>query len=211
MAGIPQQPVPKAKTNLGPWVGIGVIILALAVVAAIYLVVNRTNDNGNTNNAVAQTNGSTNVNGILSNSTNNANANVPFVDIAPITYRNSAFGYSVRYTSLAGSEPTTWSSNNIPENLYDEWGMGRGTEQVIAIQVYPKDKKGEVFTARNFEALEDTEALNLNITANFLKVDGELRGYTFDRGNYTFVLFSGGTLDSPLYNEFKTIAQTLYF
>jgi hypothetical protein len=208
MAGIPQQPVQKGKTSLGLWAGIGVILIAVAVVAVIYVVVNRTNSNGNANNAVVQANTTTNGS---TNSAGNENTNQPFVDNALTSYRNAAFGYTVKYSSQPGSEPSTWSTSNVDENLYDEWGVGRGTDQVIVIQVYPTNKKSDVFSAKNFEATDDTEALNLNTTANILKVDNEVRGYTFDRGSYTFVLFSGGSVGSSSYSEFKTIAQTLYF
>lgn len=209
-----QTPVKNPTNRLWVWLAAGLIVIIAAAVV-YYLTIYQTNSNANSNlrvNSAANSNQTalTNADETLTTDTNAA-----IMETAKTRYHNNAFGYTVQYypnSSVAASTlRSTWDIQNPAENLYSEWGLSEADNTVIAISVYPIEKRDEVFTNKKYSIIDDTEKLNDEVTANYLKVDGVVHGYYFIQANYIFILSTSFTVGVAGYEEFKTIAQSLTF
>lgn len=227
----PQNPTLQPKS--ANWL-IGLIILAILVVAGIiYLLLRNEDTNTNRNeaqninasqpanvnrtvNTNALVNQSANQNGTIDNTntgtvnignTNTANLNTAITD--EVTYRNPEFGYTVRYLDPEANHSTATTSNTA-DKLYSQWVLTEGDSTVITVQVFPKDKIAEIFTARKYAKTDAAVALT-GLTSNGLTLNGIKQGLTFDYGSYTFVLLAADKQGTELYTKFETIAKTLTF
>jgi len=236
MNEVQQNPAPKTKS--ATWL-IGLIVVAILVVAGIIFLLLR-NDDTNKNDNKAQ-NGTVNrssnvnqadntntvaiVNGtaintntpIDTNASVNANTVVNTNTVAnsntanpdEVTYRNPEFGYSVKYLNPDANHSTATTSNTA-QNLYSQWVLMEGDKSVITVQVFPKDKVTEIFSSRKY-AKTDATVMLARITSNVLTLDGAKQGLTFDYGSYAFVLLAADKQGTELYTTFETIAKTLTF
>src|SRR3989338_7422589 len=205
-----QKPFPKPATHPTDRILLwGVIILAIIVlaVAVYYLVAVRKDGavNANFNTNIAVNSDQT----VLTNTdeTLTANTNAAATTASKTQYRNNAFGYTIQYNPNSSTEASmlrsTWDIQNPAENLYSEWGLSDGDNTVIVVSVYPLEKRDEVFALKKYSTTNETEKLNDEVTADYLKVEGEVHGYYFSKAKYFFVLSTKFSVGSAGYSEFN--------
>ncbi len=172
---------------------------------------NKSNANSGVNSTVNFNQNKTAVN----DETLSTNSNASPAGASLAQYHNNAFGYTVDYNAYASADPatlrSTWDIQNPAESLYSEWGLSEGDQTVIAVSVYDSAGRDAVFESKKYTTVSETEQLNSEIAASYIKVDGEVRGYQFIQANYLFVLSTTYSVGSAGYDEFKTITKSLTF
>lgn len=127
------------------------------------------------------------------------------------TYQNEEYGFSFRYPQDYQKTANLWEFQQEGDLLW-EWGVNRGQETIIAISLYPQEKKEGVFQQYGYQATG--KIINLNNTVKGEKINmGNAADYDLliDKEQVFFVISSSFTAspDSEEYKEYKTILDTL--
>lgn len=209
-----QAPVKKPGNQMWLWLTIGLIVI-IAVALVYYLTIYQKSSNSNSNQRINSTINSNQIAPTNADEILTTNTNASITDTSKTQYHNDAFGYTVQYNPNSSTDASvlrgTWDIQNPAENLYSEWGLSDGDNTVIVISVYPLEKRDEVFALKKYSTSNETEKLNNEVTADYLKVEGEVHGYYFSQASYFFVLSTKYSVGSAGYSEFKEIAQNLTF